>query len=63
MNGAPGEIRTPDLLLRRLSKQPWSTLNQAVTAALEWPYTALLALTEHTLNTTARTPRQAVKHV
>jgi hypothetical protein len=47
----PERFELPDLLLRRLSNQPWSTRNQAVTVALEWPYTALLALTEHILHT------------
>ncbi len=32
--GAPGEIRTPDLLLRRLSKAPWPSKNQALIAVL-----------------------------
>ena len=50
-SGAPGEIRTPDLLLRRLSKHPRSIQNQSFTAALARSYAALSAAIEHILNT------------
>ena len=51
ITGAPGEIRTPDLLLRRLSKQPRPSQNQLLIFALPRPYAALSAPTEHILNT------------
>jgi len=34
--GAPGEIRTPDLQLRRLFEYLWSTKNQVFTVAVGW---------------------------
>ena len=50
-SGAPGEIRTPDLLLRRLSQQLRSSQNQLLIFALVWRCAALSASTEHILNT------------
>ncbi len=50
-SGAPGEIRTPDLLLRRLSQQLRSSQNQLLILALVWRCAALSASTEHILNT------------
>src|SRR5438128_8202599 len=46
-----GEIRTPDLLLRRLSQQLRSSQNQLLIFALVWRCAALSASTEHILNT------------
>jgi hypothetical protein len=57
--GAPGEIRTPDLLLRGLSKPHRSMQNQAFAAAPERWYGALSASIEHILHTTtSRNPLQ-----
>ncbi len=51
-SGAPGEIRTPDLLLRRQSKQHGPTTNQAFIAAPTRRCAALLPPIEHILHTT-----------
>jgi hypothetical protein len=50
-SGAPGEIRTPDLLLRRQSKYPWPTKNQVFIAARARHCAALSAPIEHILHT------------
>jgi hypothetical protein len=47
----PERFELPTYCSGGCSNQPWSTRNQAVTVALEWPYTALLALAEHILHT------------
>ena len=50
-SGAPGEIRTPDLLLRRLSSSPRPSKNQAFILARMRHCAALTASTAHILHT------------
>ena len=50
-SGAPGEIRTPDLLLRRLSTTHRATQNHTVVVAPERQYRALSASIAHILHT------------
>ena len=52
-HGAPGEIRTPDLQLRRQSTSHRPSINQSLTAAIVRPCAALSASIEHILNTAA----------